>query len=84
MMKQKIIKIDMTKYVKSKEIHEKCEGCIRVFDYVGDENVKKCLAYIDPSFLWRKGFSCPLASNIQLKEETTKVKVNPIKASKRK
>jgi hypothetical protein len=104
--------IDMTRYVESEEIHEKCVGCSKVFDYVPTEGMiasQKCRAYIRPSMWWEekpvalvpalvrsktnpkgvmgtlpvKRFICPLANHVKISEDTGKVFVNPLKASKR-
>jgi len=89
----------MTDYTESKEIHEKCVGCERIFEA---EGTNKCEAYADPSYWWdekRKikkiktedgdvpvvNFYCPLATHYTPEASAkTKGKINPIKASKRK
>jgi len=49
--------IDMSRYALSEEIHEKCVGCDRVFDYTPGEGMivsQKCLAYIRPAMWWEE------------------------------
>ena len=57
-------------------IIEKCLGCKEI------EDGGTCKSYPIPSALWRRG-NCPRATNL---EKTVKpnMKLNPIKASKRK
>ena len=55
MEKAKEAVIDMAKYVNSHEVHEKCAGCDKVFDWAGNEGtvvVQKCSVYIKPSVWW--------------------------------
>jgi len=47
--------IDMAKYADSAEIHEKCKGCAKVFDYTPGEGMitsQKCLTYVRPAMWW--------------------------------
>jgi len=53
--KVKAVAIDMTRYINSEEIHEKCTGCDRVFDFTPVEGMitsRKCLAYVNPASKW--------------------------------
>jgi hypothetical protein len=61
-------------------IVEKCEGCDRV---VSCENANYCTTYAKPELKWAKG-ACNFATHIQANvDKAGKVKVNPLKASKR-
>jgi len=60
-------------------IVEKCEGCERV---VETESVKTCRAYANPGAKWRLGF-CNYATHAKPEITVVKVRVNPLKASKR-
>lgn len=62
-----------------KPITEKCEGCERIVDV---ETNKFCKTYIDPEAKWRLGI-CNFASHVKPEIEVQKVRVNPLKASKR-
>jgi len=49
--------IDMAKYAESEEIHEKCIGCAKVFDYTPGEGMitsQKCLTYSRPTRWWNE------------------------------
>ena len=58
-------------------IVEDCDGCNKVWSN-GIESF--CKAYANPAIIHRKG--CALKSNKEI-EQTTKKKINPLKASKR-
>lgn len=47
--------IDMSKYVEAEEIHEKCDGCDHVFDFVPEQGTivsRKCEVYEFPARKW--------------------------------
>ena len=47
--------VNMSKYADSKEIDDRCVGCNKIFDWIGNEGIvtiEKCLAYSDPSSKW--------------------------------
>ncbi len=60
-------------------IIEKCEGCERVVEVAA---AKYCSAYTDPSAKWRLGI-CNFATHQKPETLVVKIKVNPLKASKR-
>ncbi|PIP37484.1 MAG: hypothetical protein COS92_05825 [Desulfobacterales bacterium CG07_land_8_20_14_0_80_52_14] len=61
-------------------IVEKCEGCNRK---IGFSSKWYCTAYPDPSQKWKTG-NCNLASHVvKAVAPESKIKVNPLKASKR-
>jgi len=61
-------------------IVEKCEGCNRK---IGFSSKWYCTAYPDPSQKWKTG-NCNLASQVvKAVAPESKIKVNPLKASKR-
>jgi len=60
-------------------IVEKCDGCDRVIEV---EAQKYCKTYSAPSAKWKLGI-CNFASHVKPEILTSKVKVNPLKASKR-
>ena len=65
--------IDMAKYAESEEIHEKCNGCNKVFDYTpvgGEITSQKCLTYSHPSAWWKD-------KPIAMKKELIVNKTNP-------
>jgi hypothetical protein len=56
-MKKKEEIIEMSRYVEAEEIHPKCEGCDRVFDWSGVEGtivIQKCRVYLRPSKWWEE------------------------------
>ena len=61
-------------------IIESCEGCERVVETNG--NTKTCGVYVNPGAKWRLGI-CNLATHIKPEVKTVKVRINPLKASKR-
>jgi len=62
------------------EIVEPCNGCNRKIEF---SSRWYCTAYPDPSQKWKHG-SCNLATHVgKGAGSETKVKVNPLKASKR-
>ncbi len=62
-----------------KNVIEKCEGCERIVEL---EGAKYCSTYADPSAKWRLGI-CNFATHAKPEIVTTKIRVNPLKASKR-
>lgn len=60
-------------------LDERCTGCERIATLDGKEY---CSAYSNPVSKWRGGH-CNLATHVKLAVATEKVKVNPLKASKR-
>jgi len=62
------------------QIIEKCEGCERVADVEGS---KYCPTYAQPEKKWAHGV-CNFATHVRAEvDKAGKVKVNPLKASKR-
>jgi hypothetical protein len=62
-----------------KPIIEKCDGCERIFV---EENEKFCKTYANPEAKWRNGL-CNFATHAKPEIVVQKVRVNPLKASKR-
>lgn len=61
-------------------IAEKCEGCERVVPF---EEEKFCPTYAQPETKWAHGV-CNFATHVRAEvDKAGKVKVNPLKASKR-
>jgi hypothetical protein len=61
-------------------IVEKCEGCERATEV---ESAKYCPTYAMPAKKWAHGV-CNFATHVKATVDTTgKVKINPLKASKR-
>ncbi len=59
---------------------EKCEGCDRTTEFQGKIY---CNSYPEPAAKWERG-ACNFATHIQATvDKTGKVKINPLKASKR-
>ena len=73
--------IDTSMYMDGsfKEIAEKCDGCERIIEV---KSTRICKTYIDPEAKWRLGI-CNFASHIKPEIKVQKVRINPIKASKR-
>ncbi len=61
------------------EIVEKCDGCARTIEYGSG---RYCTSTPSPSLKWRAG-NCNLATHVSSAKVEKKVKVNPLKASKR-
>jgi hypothetical protein len=59
---------------------DKCEGCERVVDHASGS--KYCTSYAKPSTKWTLGV-CNFATHVKGTVTQGKVKVNPLKASKR-
>jgi hypothetical protein len=62
-----------------KPIAEKCEGCERITEV---ESTRYCRTYVDPEAKWRLGI-CNFATHVKPEITLAKIKVNPLKASKR-
>ena len=58
---------------------EQCDGCERI---VEEDNAKYCRTYRDPEAKWRLGL-CNFATHAKPELKLVKVRVNPLKASKR-
>ncbi|MBU0484315.1 MAG: PxxKW family cysteine-rich protein [Proteobacteria bacterium] len=58
---------------------DKCESCERIIEV---ESIKYCSSYTLPAAKWRQGM-CNFATHIKPEVITSKIKVNPLKASKR-
>ncbi|CAM2057667.1 conserved hypothetical protein [Desulfovibrionales bacterium] len=62
------------------QIVEKCYGCERIREFDGE---KFCSSYPAPSAKWTMGV-CNFATHMKATIDTTgKIKINPLKASKR-
>ena len=61
------------------QIIEKCDGCERIVD---EDSAKYCRTYRDPEAKWRLGL-CNFATHAKPELNLVKVRVNPLKASKR-
>lgn len=61
------------------KIVEQCDGCNRSAEF---SSGWYCAACPDPSLKWKNG-NCNLASHITSSSSAVKVKINPLKASKR-
>jgi hypothetical protein len=61
------------------EIIEKCDGCNRKTEFSAKWY---CYACPEPARKWKTG-NCNLASHVSSKVVDKKVKINPLKASKR-
>jgi len=59
---------------------DKCEGCERVVDHASGQ--KYCTSYAQPANKWRHGM-CNFATHMKATVAQGKIKVNPLKASKR-
>ena len=60
-------------------VTEKCDGCERI---VEEDSAKFCKTYKDPEAKWRLGL-CNFATHAKPEIIVQKVRVNPLKASKR-
>lgn len=61
------------------QVVEECIGCERIIEI---ENAKYCITYIQPAAKWRRGM-CNFATHAKPEIKLVKVRVNPLKASKR-
>ena len=62
------------------QIVEQCGDCHKIKEF---PTGKYCLSFPDPTIKWRLG-TCSLASHVKTFSGERKVKLNPLKASKRK
>ncbi len=61
-------------------IADKCNGCERIEEFEGE---KYCMSYPEPNKKWAHG-ACNFATHVKASlDKAGKVKVNPLKASKR-
>lgn len=60
-------------------IVEKCDGCERTKGFEGNTY---CTSYAQPAARWAMG-ACNFATHVKAEMEGGKVKINPLKASKR-
>jgi len=58
---------------------DKCEGCERI---VEEDGVNYCRTYVKPEAKWRLGI-CNFATHQKPEIKVAKVRINPLKASKR-
>ena len=58
---------------------DKCEGCERI---VSVDKKDFCHTYISPEAKWKLGI-CNFATHVKPEIITSKIKINPLKASKR-
>ena len=61
------------------QIVDQCQGCNRGTEFSAGWY---CSACPDPSVKWKNG-NCNMASHVSAATESTKAKINPLKASKR-
>lgn len=61
------------------QIVEQCQGCNRGSEFTSGWYCTSCP---EPSVKWKNG-NCNLASHVSAAGSTNKVKINPLKASKR-
>jgi len=62
-----------------KPIIENCDGCERI---VVEDSDKYCKTYANPAAKWRNGL-CNFATHAKPEIKVQKIRVNPLKASKR-
>jgi hypothetical protein len=62
-----------------KPVVEKCEGCDRI---IAVESDRYCRVYVEPAAKWKLGL-CNFASHVKPELTIAKIKINPLKASKR-
>ena len=60
-------------------IIDKCDGCDRAIEV---ESTKYCRTYVNPESKWRLGI-CNFATHVKPEIAVAKIRVNPLKASKR-
>ena len=72
---------ETTKYAERsfQPVIEQCEGCDRI---VEENSTKFCRTYLNPAAKWRLGL-CNFATHAKPELKLVKVRVNPLKASKR-
>lgn len=62
-----------------KPVVDKCEGCERV---VEEDGSRYCKTYVNPEAKWKLGI-CNFATHQKPEIKVAKVRINPLKASKR-
>jgi hypothetical protein len=62
-----------------KPVAEKCGGCERIIELA---STRYCRTYVDPEAKWKLGI-CNFATHVKPELVVSKVKINPLKASKR-
>lgn len=62
-----------------KPVVDKCEGCERI---VEEDGANYCTTYVNPEAKWRLGI-CNFATHQKPEIKVAKVRINPLKASKR-
>ncbi len=62
-----------------KPVIDKCEGCERI---VEEDGGQYCKTYVNPEAKWRIGI-CNFATHQKPEIKVAKVRINPLKASKR-
>ena len=86
--KRAVVPFDAVKTEKGVEVNgflvqpviEKCDGCERIRDFEGE---RYCSSYPTPETKWSLG-ACNFATHVRATVDAAgKVKVNPLKASKR-
>ena len=72
---------ETTKYAERsfQPVTEQCEGCERI---VEEKSTRYCRTYLNPAAKWRLGL-CNFATHAKPELKLVKVRVNPLKASKR-
>lgn len=58
---------------------ENCEGCDRIVEV---ESARYCRTYVEPAAKWKLGL-CNFATHVKPEITIAKIKINPLKASKR-
>ncbi len=58
---------------------DECDGCDRI---VEEDSAKYCRTYLNPAAKWRLGI-CNFATHKKPEIKVVKVRINPLKASKR-
>lgn len=61
------------------QVVDQCDGCERIVEV---DSAKYCKTYIHPAAKWRLGI-CNFATHAKPEIKLVKVRVNPLKASKR-
>ena len=72
---------DTVKYADAsfQPVVEQCDGCERI---VEEDSTRYCGTYMNPAAKWRHGM-CNFATHAKPEIKLVKVRVNPLKASKR-
>ena len=78
---KQVTAVDTTMYTSGKfsPISDKCDGCERAIEV---EATKYCKSYTNPEAKWHLGI-CNFATHVKPDISVVKVRVNPLKASKR-